>query len=246
MNLFTLEVLQAVNDWQRGGSHKQKIKRGEKLKEVAQALPVNFRSFTATCYRQEAHEKDRVWQLLADNALPETIAAWTSDLSIAKDIKGGVPPPGLQGIIFKIDPPPSSVVLNLIEVYNDPAFNAAVAAHRSAIVGYGNGIGKYGATQNEVVIELGNLDQTALHSYGGYSSSRNDLAKAYFGREPTAEDVETFDELCSRAQLPERGEWWLTPEGTQDVLACIAPRMPALQAWKAKHSRLPAGRVISP
>jgi hypothetical protein len=100
--IFTLELVQAVSDWQRGGSHNQKVKRGQRLKVVAAELPEAFRVCTDPCFRQEAHAKDRVWQLLANNHLPETIAAWTVDLRTAKTFKGGMPPPGLQGVIFKI------------------------------------------------------------------------------------------------------------------------------------------------
>ena len=44
-----------------------------------------------------AHEKDRVWQLLAENKLPETIASWTSSHDVARYFKGGVPPEPLKG-----------------------------------------------------------------------------------------------------------------------------------------------------
>ena len=30
---FSLELLQAINDWQSGGDHNQKVQRGEALKE---------------------------------------------------------------------------------------------------------------------------------------------------------------------------------------------------------------------
>ena len=89
--IFTRDLIQAVSDWQRGGSHDQKVKRGERLKTAAALLPEHFRTCAATCFRQEAHEKDRVWQLLADNHLPETIASWTTNIAIAKAFKGGVP-----------------------------------------------------------------------------------------------------------------------------------------------------------
>lgn len=117
--IFTRDLIQAVSDWQCGGSH---VKRGERLKTAA-ALPTkHFRTCATTCFRQEAHEKDRVWQLLTDNHLPETIASWTTDTAIAKAFKGGVPPAGLQGVIFKITPPKEGVVLNLTALHADPAF----------------------------------------------------------------------------------------------------------------------------
>src|ERR1700688_3487016 len=101
---FPPELIQAVNDWQRGGDHKQKVRRGQRLKDYAALLPSRSRACDQTCFRQEAHEKHRIWQLLADNRLPETIAAWTTDLDTGKNFKGGVPPPGLQGVIFSLVP----------------------------------------------------------------------------------------------------------------------------------------------
>jgi hypothetical protein len=66
---FTRDCVQAVNDWQHGGDHRQKVRRGEKLKQEALVLPREFRPCDALCFRQKAHPKGRVWQLLADNKL---------------------------------------------------------------------------------------------------------------------------------------------------------------------------------
>jgi hypothetical protein len=159
---FTRELVQAVSDWQRGGSHEQKVKRGERLKAVAATLPETFRICTESCFRQEAHEKDRVWRLLADNHLPETIASWTTDIDVAKAFKGGVPPPGLHGVIFKITPPKNSVVLNLTALNADSAFQAAVETHKANIAGYHDGLGRWQDSQREVVLELGNLGQASV------------------------------------------------------------------------------------
>jgi hypothetical protein len=229
---FTRELLQAVNDWQRGGSHAQKVRRGQRLKECAAALPSRFRTCEAPCFRQEAHEKDRVWQLLADNRLPETIAAWTIDLRIAKSFKGGVPPPELQGVIFTIVPPPGTVVLNLVALYADPNFRAAVAEHRSNVNGFADGIGHWDTSQCEVVLELGTLERAGVYSYGGFSDNKELLAALYLQRQPTAEDLAEFDALCAKAGVAP-GQWWLSPEGTQAVLKRMEPHMTRLKERKA-------------
>jgi hypothetical protein len=52
--IFPLELVQAVSDWQRGGSHNQKVKRGQRLKAVTAELPEAFRLCTDPCFRQEA------------------------------------------------------------------------------------------------------------------------------------------------------------------------------------------------
>jgi hypothetical protein len=199
IELFTVELIQAVNDWQRGGGHHQKVQRGASLKRCATNLPPRYRECQLACFRQEAHEKDRTWQLLANNCLPETIAAWTTDLRLAKTLKGGVPPLGLQGVIFKLIPPQGSVVLNLITLYADPDFLAAVEAHKTNIVGFHDGIGRWRDSQSEVVLELGNVHSAEVYSYGGFSANREALAELWLGHPPTPEDVANFDALNAEA-----------------------------------------------
>jgi hypothetical protein len=229
---FTLELLQAINDWQRGGDHKQKLRRGEKLKQHAAALPEQFRTCSDTCYRQEAHEKDRIWKLLADESLPETIAAWTTDLSIAQDFKNGVPPDGLRGVIFSLTPPSESVVINLIEIYRDPDFRSAIERHKSGIIGFGDGIERYDNSQREIVLELYKLGPETIHCYGGYSSDRGTLAQQFFGHKPNAEGLAFFEQLCRQANIPEGGAWWLSEEGTKNVLDRMAPHINRLKQSK--------------
>jgi hypothetical protein len=233
--IFTRDLIHALSDWQRGGSHDQKIRRGERLKAVAASLPAHLRTCAAPCFRQEAHEKDRVWQLLADNHLPETIASWTTEIAIAQAFKGGVPPAGLQGVIFKITPPKSSVVLNLTAFHADPAFQAAVETHKASIDGYHDGLGRWGNSQREVVLELGNLDAASVHSYGGFSSNRETLVELYLQRKPSSEDLAEFDELAKKASITPGGEWWLSESGTQAVLIRMQPHIMRLKPTKRNH-----------
>jgi hypothetical protein len=234
--MFTLGFVQAVNDWQRGGNHQQKVNRGARLKQHASTLPEKFRLCDQMCFRQEAHEKERVWQLLADNCLPETIASWTTDLKTAKTFKGGVPPPaaGLQSVIFSLRPAFESVVLNLVELYTHEEFLAAVEELKSHIVEFANGIGRWRGSQNEVVLELFNLNSAAVHSYGGYSGTRESIAELYFQRQPTAEDLNVFDELCVNAGV-KTGEWWLSECGTRAVLKRMEPHIQRLKEKKAQE-----------
>lgn len=233
MTEFTLELLQVINDWQCGGDHKQKVKRGNKLKQLAAELPDRFRTCSEICYRQEAHEKDRIWRLLADSSLPETIAAWTIDLSVARDFKNGVPPDGLRGVIFRLTPPSECIVINLVEIYKDPAFAAAIEQHKSEITRFGDGIGRYHDTQREVVLEVRKLGPEAIYCYGGYASDRATLAEQFFGHRPNAEGLAHFDELCRLANIPESGAWWLSQDGTKNLLARMQPEIERLRQLKS-------------
>jgi hypothetical protein len=246
-DVFTRELIQAVNDWQRGGDHKQKVRRGQHLKECAVALPAAFRTCDAVCFRQEAHEKDRVWQLLADNRLPETIAAWTTDIDVAKKFKGGVPPPGLQGVIFCIAPPAGAVVLNLVALFADPEFLAAVDAHKSELTGFHDGIGRWRGSQSEVALELDSLESASVYSYGGYSANKEALVELQLQRKPTPQDMAVFDALAAQAAVA-LGAWWLSPEGTRAVLERMEPHIQGLKAtrwlcWEAAANVSPPAKV---
>src|SRR5260370_975565 len=98
--MFTRDLIQAVSDWQRGGSPRQKAARGLKLKAEAATLPDQFRQCSSSCFRQIALPKGSVWQLADTLELPETISSWTVSLDVARTFKNGVPPPGSQGVIF--------------------------------------------------------------------------------------------------------------------------------------------------
>jgi hypothetical protein len=232
--LFNAEFIQAVNDWQRGGDHHQKVQRGMRLKACATNLPARYRECNVACFRQEAHEKDRTWQLLADNRLPETIAAWTTDLQVAKALKGGVPPPGMQGVIFRLVPPLGSVVLNLAQLYVDPDFLDAVETHRRDIVGFHDGIGRWRGSQSEVVLELGSLQPAEVYSYGGFSLNREALAEISLQRKPTPEDLAKFDALSAEAGVAP-GPRWLSQIGTQVVLKRIEPHLERLRERKRRE-----------
>jgi hypothetical protein len=227
---FSLELLQAINDWQSGGDHKQKIRRGEALKAAARDLPAEFRRPPSVCYRQEAQEKDRVWQLLAENKLPETIAAWTSSLDVARDIKGGIPPAPLKGVIFRFAPQHEQVIVNLEALYAEPTFREAIKAHKIGIKRYWNGIGKYQNQQREVVLELGSLDTATVHIYGGYSGTLDQLIGAFVEVHGVAPNAEQVKELTEKVAKP----YWLSAAGTRAVLERVLGKADAVRWWGRK------------
>lgn len=229
--MFQLSLLQAVSDWQRDGDHEQKLKRGNSLKACVSGIDQRFRTCDALCFRQEAHETDRTFKLLAGCGLPERIASWTLDLEVAKNLKNGVPPEGLQGVIFSIIPPKDSVVVNLDALYSDPEFCAAMEKHKSKINYYQDGAGKWMNSQREVIIELENLNATDIECYGGYAGDIDHLVVDFVALHHHFPTENNLLELSLRAGKA----WWLSKDGTQSVLKRMQPRIEAIK----KNRRLP-------
>ncbi|HRP72155.1 MAG TPA: hypothetical protein PK743_05925 [Luteimonas sp.] len=219
--VFDLPLLQAISDWQRGGNS---VKRGAALKQACTNanLPINYRESPLVCFRQIALPKGGVWALLGEDNLPEKISSWTLDLVVAKTFKGGVPPQngGFQGVIFNIHPPAGSVIVNLREVYRDPAFQAALAQHEASIDGYHEGAGRWGDSQSEVVLEIGTVNQQDVFSLGEWSSSPGEIvdmaAVVMHGTEHIPQ--EERDALLLHAEKA-AGPAWLEMEPTKRVLA---------------------------
>ena len=236
-NLFTLEFLQAINDWQRGGDAKQNQKRGKKLKDVCVDLPDKYRSCLLCCFRQIALPKGGVWKLIGEDRLPEKISSWTLDIEIAKGFKGGVPPEGqgYQGVILCVHPKPGSIIVNLRELYQDPAFTAALAQHHGSIEGYHDGAGRYGDKQSEIVLEVASVTQQDIYSLGGHSSSFEKLveeaAQLVYGPGATTEQREA-SLLKAEHVRSAAGPKWLSPDATQRVAAKVKPQAERLREIK--------------
>jgi hypothetical protein len=125
------------------------------------------------------------------------------------------------------------VVLNLTALFADRDFRTAVETHKLTIDGYHDGIGRWHDSQHEVVLELGNLHQASIYSYGGFSSNREMLAELHLQRKPTSEDLAEFDRLAQKAGISP-GEWWLSETGTRAVLARMQPHINQLREKKAQ------------
>lgn len=240
ISLFTRDLLQAVSDWQRGGSPEQKARRGGALKKAALVLPRKFRQ-CRLCYRQIALEKSALWNLADTLELPETISAWTQSLAIARAFKGGVPPQGSQGIIFLLYPSQDAVIVNLGRLYQDTDFQDAISKYKDHISGFHHGMGRYGNSQNEVVVEVNKIRLIDIHELGGFSMSRDDLVHVFFGPNPTASDYEEIDRRL-RVTGQTLGPGWIGEEQKDRVIAKIGTRMPVLRAIKRlQEAALPEG-----
>ncbi|HEX7241505.1 MAG TPA: hypothetical protein VF263_14605 [Longimicrobiaceae bacterium] len=220
-----------MNDWQRGGDKK---KRGPKLKLESQKIDPEFRRTGLVCFRQIALEPEFLWKLGDDLFLDETISAWTTDTEIAATFKGGVPPEGYQGVIFEVLPEPGQVVLNLTTLYRSAEFKSACETYKSQIPGYGDGIGRYGASQAEVVLEISRLTLGNVYALGGHSSSKQELVEVLFGLSPRSDQVRTFEELLARSGQ-ELGPRWVRGEVAQRVTGKLLDHVDRLRPHHPKY-----------
>lgn len=170
--MITLELLQAINDWQAKGYGANKIKLVEKLKEESKCLSDDFKILQRPCYRRLDLEKDATWKMGDELEISETYSSWTFDINVAKDIW---PIPELQElktpIIGELKPndPNYKVILNLNDLFRDSSFLLAIESNKDKIVGYTDGIGQFLNNEQEVVIECKKIKINQVVGYGGHS-----------------------------------------------------------------------------
>jgi hypothetical protein len=240
-NTYPLQLLQAINDWQCGGDAKQNIRRGRALKKACESLPERYRTCALCCFRQVALPKGGVWSLIGENCLPEKISSWTIDITVAKEFKGGVPPKGqgYQGVILCMHPQQASVIVNLKELYQDPAFVEELERNKDRIKGYYKGTGLYGNKQSEVVLEVASLSPQDIYSLGDHSSAFERLVAVaenlLYGGAATPNERKTLmlDVEPLRSQA---GPMWLAPDATQRVVERMKPHSERLREVK-RHQK---------
>lgn len=222
MPTFDLKLLQAVNDWQKGGAH-VKQSRGRRLKQLAAALDPQFRTVNQPCYRRIDLDSPGLQRLGEMLRLPETISAWTLSADVAQGHNKGVPPYGAKlGIIIRIEPapPPAAVIVSLDALYNDAAFVADEAAYRHQIKQFDRGIGRYGNAQREVVIECPEVRLDQVWAWGGHSSSKEELlagmrAGTYGPEYGTSEAIEAVQRGVEGQPHRLGPQWLIGPDAVQ-------------------------------
>jgi hypothetical protein len=219
--MFTIELLQAISDWQQGDPT-QKALRGIALKSIAASLPDHFKTVTVPCYRKLAIGKGGVWALGTTAYLQETISAWTTSIEVCENFKGGVPvfkeSKGKQiGTIFQIQPlKHGKVILNLETLFKDNQFNEFRNANKGSVNGYKYGMGKYEDRQKEVVIECVSIPLTCVFALGGFASA----------------DVAEISNIKS-------GYWLKTPEAIERVCTLLLEAGKTLKTFKDAQEKSP-------
>lgn len=216
-NLFALHVLQAINDWQRGYNQKQKPKRIAALKAAVAELDPSYRVVFAPCYRQITLEPRFVMEMGSKYRIQETVSSWSLRVDVAESIKGGVAPEGMDllPVILRTLPDPECVVVNFAALYADEGFLAAVESQKGRIDRFWDGIGRWGDSQAEVVLELDAVYLHEVYATGGHSSPREGFAQLPHVQEQLSRlgakpDMQATIERMIAAGQGDFGPRWLT------------------------------------
>jgi hypothetical protein len=131
--------------------------------------------------------------LITTGALPETVSAWSLDPEVARGVKGGVPPEWQDrkswvGVILEHKPKLAEVVVNLDAIWVDLKYQRSLDA--SGPEKYTEGIRRYKNSQGEVVLDLARVSLKQIWSWGGHSSSIEELTEMFLGVKPTPHQID--------------------------------------------------------
>ena len=232
--VFPATLLHAIDRWQKGGDHAAKVKRGERLKQEVLVLnDASLRWCPENVYRRLALPQKYIWTFITTGALPETLSAWTLDPDVAKGLKGGVPPEWLDGkrwlgVILEHKPKPEEIIVNLDALWVD--FRYQRSLKESAPEKYAAGIRRYENSQREVVLDLARVSLKQIWSWGGYSSTLEDLTEMFLGAKPNLQQIDWVRRMIDEHEI-QIGARWTTSSGARNVTLRVIER--------AKSSGLP-------
>lgn len=181
---FTHEFLIALSNWQNGWYENQERRRiiADELVLLCEKLPLKFKTVSHPCYRKRFIVSGELVPILLQDEFFEGIASWTKDLEYAKNFKGIIKQDVKHVMVFKHFPLPEEIVVNIISLWKDDAFNRAVKQFTE----YNNESAKallhFRDHQSEIVLRS-TLKGSEIENMVGVSSS--------------------FQELCDMAGIPE-------------------------------------------
>ena len=133
-------------------------------------------------------------------------------------------------------PKPKHVVLNLSLLYQNSEFTQAIEKHKARINNFGDGIGRYRNTQSEVLLEIPDLSMVDVYALGGYSSENDDIARQFFGKKPTPEELIWFEDALEQSG-EELGPAWMEGDSVSRIVKRMEPHIEKLQAIKAEQAK---------
>lgn len=226
-NTFPATLLHAIDRWQKGGDHAAKVKRGQRLKQEVLGLnDPNLRWCPEVVYRRLALPQRFIWTFITTGTLPETISAWSLGPDVARGVKGGVPPEWQHGkrwfgVILEHKPKPEEVVVNLDALWVDLRYQQSLSA--CSPEKYTEGIRRYENSQREVVLNLARVSLKQIWSWGGYSSSVEQLTEQFLGVKPEPDQIDWVRKMIEENDI-QIGARWTSSSGARNVTLRVIER----------------------
>ena len=90
--------------------------------------------------------------------------------------------------------------------------------------------------KKEIVLEVPELPIDAVYALGGYSSSRLEIARIYYGQNPSSEQLEEFDELLKLSNQ-ELGPRWVVEDMKDRVIDKMLIAVEKLRPYHPDYSK---------
>ena len=163
---FSRRLLKAIDSWQAGSVGKNK--KAKQIASILKSEPVDsyYTSCGEVCFRRSVIAKQTIKQLFFDFQLPEETSSWTTRSDVAASFKGGPPDPPTPGIIFRHQPKPNEVILNLSRLMTHEKFWPSVEYWETEGSDFGKGLRKWAATQHEVILKVASVPHNEFYALG--------------------------------------------------------------------------------
>jgi len=209
MNKFNIELIQAINDWQASGFGDNKKRIVDEILKHSQSVPEKYKTLPSPCYRRVDLTGKHNLQIGLKLSLPEAESSWSFDKEVAKTFKSGVPPKNYTGVIFKIMPADKhfKVILNFDALFSDKDFVETCEKYKHYISNYEEGIERFENSEKEIILVVEELKIEQIWAYGGFSSSKEELAKKYFGYKPNKDEKRFFENQLNTKGIKLGGRW---------------------------------------
>jgi hypothetical protein len=238
---FSVPFIQAVNDWQFDPTPAN----AQRLALLSTQIPVEFKNRRSHVYRRIDLPAHHMWQLLAEERLPEKISSWSESELVAKN-HGGIPEK-YQAVLLRIPPERGRTIINISRLFGPNGFRLACLMLEEQLIDYEFGIGAFDNSEQEVVVKVDHITPDDIVGFFGPSSSEAELiylaGKEEYGRLPNADEQAA---LLTRMRWSGRrvGFQWLSEDGVLNVRSRMRERIFELKRIKQLQNKAKLGSEL--
>jgi hypothetical protein len=141
------------------------------------------------------------------------------------------------GVILEHRPKPQEVVLNVEALWVDLRYQESLEA--AGQKKYAEGIRRYENSQRVVVLDRARVSLKQIWSWGGYSSSIEELTEQFLGVKPTAEQIDWLQKMIEENEI-QIGARSTSSSGARNVTLRVIERAKQTRPAHAGRSGVPA------